>query len=350
MSKVTRRIILDVVLTIMLIFEMLYQFTGNALHEYIGFAFFACIIIHLIFERKWLGNTFASICTNTLKKRRKVLAVIALFLSLDILVLGASSLIISNTLWNLGLDMSFANPGNIWVPIHTGSAYALCVIVAGHLASHWTLLAKQMHIEYNPARRQAIGSAVNAAVGIGVLALGITGYSRVAEAMNNERLIEQKIAENNRDNTNISSVEEQSDNGQKSSESGQNSSTTNNVNNTSKNSNSSTSSSSSGSINDTGTSTQSEGDNTKSKGKTRSNKGNQQYSTPSQDSSSSTAPSSPSPSSPSQNDNKGNTNNQNNNSNNNGSNSSNEGICTLCRKYCSLSNPRCDKPYRTGLI
>ena len=26
------------------------------------------------------------------------------------------------------------------------------------------------------------------------------------------------------------------------------------------------------------------------------------------------------------------------------------GVCTLCRKNCSFSNLRCDKPYREGLL
>lgn len=33
-----------------------------------------------------------------------------------------------------------------------------------------------------------------------------------------------------------------------------------------------------------------------------------------------------------------------------GSSSSSSGICTLCGKRCSLSNPRCNKPYAAGLL
>ncbi len=337
MSKKARHIILDIILTCMLIFEMLYQFTGNALHEYVGFAFFVCIIIHLVFERKWLFNTFVSLCTKKLNKRRKVLSVIALLLTIDIIILGASSLIISNTLWNIGLDLSFANPGNIWVPIHTASSYALCVIVAGHLASHWTLLAKQMHIEYNPARRQAIGTAVNATVGLGILALGITGYTRVAEAINNEQLINQKLSDTTQDNSNSTRKDTSNMRQNNDSNGAPHTKTETESSSTSQNNNTSSSQGTSGSTT------------SKSKSNSRSSKSDRQNSSPSNDASPSATPSSPSPSSPAQGSNQENTNSQNNNSSNN-TNTSNEGTCTLCRKYCSLSNPRCDKPYRAGLI
>ena len=201
MSKAKKRMILDVFMTALLVFEMFYQLTGNALHEYVGFAFFACIIVHLILSYKWISSTVSSLGTTELNSRRKVLAFIAFLLAVDIVLLGVSSIVISNTFWNMGFDFSAFNPGDIWVPIHTATSYALCVIVAGHLASHWTFLAKNMHIEYNPARRQAIGQAVNVAVGVGALALGVTGYSHVTQAIADEQLAQRELQNSSSANT-----------------------------------------------------------------------------------------------------------------------------------------------------
>ena len=45
MKKKTVRVIFDVLLTIMLVFEMFIQYTGNFLHEVVGFAFFATMMV-----------------------------------------------------------------------------------------------------------------------------------------------------------------------------------------------------------------------------------------------------------------------------------------------------------------
>ena len=200
MSKAMKRMILDVSLTVMLIFEMFYQLTGNALHEYVGFAFFICILAHLFISRKWIYSTVESLGEKEMNFRRKVLAFIAFLLTVDMLLLGASSVIISNTFWNMGLDFSAFNPGDIWVPIHTATSYGLCIVVAAHLASHWSFLAKNLHIEYNPERRRAIGQAVNVAVGMGALALGVTGYSQVTQAIANEQVAEREMKSTSQQN------------------------------------------------------------------------------------------------------------------------------------------------------
>ncbi len=193
MSEAMKRMVLDVLLTAMLVFEMFYQLTGNALHEYVGFAFFICILVHLFISRKWIYSTVESLGAKELNFRRKVLAFIVFVLAVDMVLLGASSVIISNTFWNMGLDFSAFNPGDIWVPIHTATSYGLCVVVAVHLASHWSFLAKNLHIEYNPQRRRAIGQAVNVVAGVGALALGVTGFSQVTQAIANEQLAEREL-------------------------------------------------------------------------------------------------------------------------------------------------------------
>ncbi|MBQ9067764.1 MAG: DUF4405 domain-containing protein [Eggerthellaceae bacterium] len=183
MSKTKKRIILDVALTAMLVFEMLYQLTGNALHEYVGFAFLACIGAHLVLARKWIASTASLLGTRQLNTRRKVLAVVALLLAVDMGLLAISSVVISNTLWNLGLDLSFMNPGDIWAPIHTATSYGLCAIVGVHLASHWLFFAKHFNIAFDPTRRRAIGQSVNVVAGLGALALGVGGYAQVKELL-----------------------------------------------------------------------------------------------------------------------------------------------------------------------
>ena len=88
-------------------------------------------------------------------------------------VLVASSLAISDILYQAG----FVMPGayEVWDVLHTMSSYMLCALVVTHLALHWASMASAFHVPYNPARRQAIGSGVQAAAALGMIALGVNG-------------------------------------------------------------------------------------------------------------------------------------------------------------------------------
>lgn len=175
-----KRIVFDIALTALLVFEMCYQITGNAAHEIVGAAFFACIVVHVAFNRSWIGAAASATASKTLAKRNKLLMTIAALLALDVLVLAFSSVVISETLWNAGVNLSALNPGNIWYPVHVASSYALCVLVLFHLAAHWASVADVLNVKYDPSRREAISSGVNAVVTLGAIALGIGGIMRTS--------------------------------------------------------------------------------------------------------------------------------------------------------------------------
>ena len=174
------RILYDIVLTAVLVFEMLYQFTGNAAHEIVGALFFCCIVAHLVFNRKWVSTVAKSIASGAIARRNKALLAVACLLAVDVLLLAASSLVISETLWAAGVDLTALNPGGVWYPVHVGSSYALCILVLVHLSLHWMNVAEVLKIEYDPSRREAIGSGINAAIAIGAIALGIGGVMRTS--------------------------------------------------------------------------------------------------------------------------------------------------------------------------
>lgn len=178
MSSVRGRIIFDLLLTAVLLFEVLHQLTGNVLHEVVGVAFFVCIIVHLAFASRWIKDAAAALKAGELAKRQMRLGVVALLLLTDVIVLGVSSVMISELLWNAGVDLTALNPGKIWYPVHTVAAYVLCILVLGHLAMHWSTVATTLSVSYDPSRREAISQALNGVVMIGGIALGITGVAR----------------------------------------------------------------------------------------------------------------------------------------------------------------------------
>ena len=55
--KMIKRIV-DAAMTVLLLFLMAYQVTGEALHEWIGMGMTALVIIHQILNRKWYGALF----------------------------------------------------------------------------------------------------------------------------------------------------------------------------------------------------------------------------------------------------------------------------------------------------
>jgi len=56
-GNIIRRIV-DAAMTILLIFLMAYQVTGEAAHEWIGMSMTALVIIHQVLNRKWYGSLF----------------------------------------------------------------------------------------------------------------------------------------------------------------------------------------------------------------------------------------------------------------------------------------------------
>lgn len=180
MKNMKLRLVFDAVLGLLLVFEMLYSLTGDVLHELVGALFFATIVAHLVFTRTWSRSVVRS-----MKARRKLSGdqwarvIIALLLVIFGAVLAVSSVIISNLLWANGGFLS----GGVycfWSFVHTASAYGLCVVAAVHLLIHWVFVAKVLNISYDPARRRAINTAMGAVAGVTAVAIGVVGLQALA--------------------------------------------------------------------------------------------------------------------------------------------------------------------------
>ena len=177
------RVVLDVAMSVMLVFEMFIQFTGDFLHEVVGFAFFGTIVLHMLLSVSWAKST-----ARLAKKkgriggRRLALAVMGCLLALAIVVLAVSSIAISNLIASTGFSWPLGSYA-LWAAVHSASAYALCALVAVHLAMHWAFLASAFKVPYDPSRRRAIGAGVHAVAAIGAVALGVTALSQAKPAL-----------------------------------------------------------------------------------------------------------------------------------------------------------------------
>lgn len=181
MGKVRGRLVLDLALGIMLIFEMFYMLTGNTLHEIVGIAFFVTVIIHLALSHRWMRAT-----RKVFREHKSLTAAnaarvgLAIALGIVTILLAVSSLMISNLLFATGVDMA-GDSYSLWASIHTVAAYVLCACVLAHVAVHWVSVVKALRLPYDPSRRQAINAGVTSAAAVGVVALGLAGAQALRE-------------------------------------------------------------------------------------------------------------------------------------------------------------------------
>ena len=307
----TARIALDVALTAMIVFEMFIQYTGTFLHEVVGFAFFATVVVHLVFSAAWMKSTARMAKKGTMSGRRIALAVMGCLLALCMVVLGVSSVAISNLLYSAGIVVPIGSYA-LWVFIHTVSSYALCALVVVHLGMHWAFLASAFKVPYNPERRRAIGTGVHAVAAVGAVALGVTAARQalpqaLALAPNAEETASPSANANAEssekpipDQPSSTDAQAQDNSSQKHSKHANSSHPKNGA---------------SGERSNGGTSSGTEQAPQANSGSAESGNSGE-----SQDSGSG------------------------------GSATTASGICTLCRKQCPLSAPRCNKPYEAGLL
>ena len=127
------KIIIDVLLTIALLFLMGYQFWGDEAHEWAGAAMFVLFIVHHILNRCWHKNLFR----GSYSPSRIFLLVVDLFLSAAMLGLMVSGVILSNHVFAflpISGGTAFARL------LHMVSAYWGFVLMALHLGLHWGML------------------------------------------------------------------------------------------------------------------------------------------------------------------------------------------------------------------
>lgn len=299
-GKKAIRVALDVALTLMIVFEMLIQFTGEFLHEVIGFAFFATIIAHILLSMSWVKSTARVVKSGKLTARRTALAIVGALLAFATVVLAVSSIAISGILASAGFVWPIGTYAT-WATVHTVSSYTLCGLVVVHLAMHWAFLANAFKVPYDPSRRRAISTGVNAVAALGVVALGVTVAGKTLPQVASSVVDRESTGFSGDQLSDVSEtapvqatneVEVQSSgHGKKSGKSG-----------------ASSGASASGSASSGSSAAPQASDSTSETATTE----------PSQSTSEST--------------------------------STSAAICTLCRKQCPLSAPKCDKPYAAGLI
>lgn len=175
------RPVVDVLMGIMLIFEMLYMLTGNVLHEVVGALFFATLVTHVILSRRRIkGIAVKAQRRQKLLLKQKAATGAVILLGIALLLLMVSSVLISNILSEATGLMLTSSVYDVFVLVHTACAYVVCIAAICHVGLHWVGLFRSLRIPYNPQRRKAINAGVTALVSAGAVAVGIAAVREMA--------------------------------------------------------------------------------------------------------------------------------------------------------------------------
>ena len=108
--------------------------TGIAVHEWLSLAFFATLILHVVFHWEWVVKVTVQFFRKLFHSSRFNYLVDAALLVAFVLVMLSGILISRSVLSELGFQVA-ASPG--WRFVHSSSANAVIFLVGLHFALHW---------------------------------------------------------------------------------------------------------------------------------------------------------------------------------------------------------------------
>ncbi|MCX6046730.1 MAG: DUF4405 domain-containing protein [Chloroflexi bacterium] len=134
LSTTKINLIVDSVIFIAFLIVMAPHFTGMAIHEWLGLAFGAGIVTHLLLHWQWLVATTKRLFSQAPRQARINYA-LNLLLFIDITLVVFTGVMISESALPF-LGISFA-PGGIWRMVHTTAADLSLGLIGLHVALHW---------------------------------------------------------------------------------------------------------------------------------------------------------------------------------------------------------------------
>ena len=137
-SRTRTNLIMDGIIFVMFVLASAPHTTGKALHEWLGIAVAATIVVHLLLHWQWMVQVtrrfFGRMPANT-----RINWVLNALLFVAITLVSVSGMMISEELLPL-LGLQGAG-GGMWTTIHTTSAEVIPLLAALHVALHWGWIA-----------------------------------------------------------------------------------------------------------------------------------------------------------------------------------------------------------------
>lgn len=135
------KIIIDFIITLILLTQMAFIYTGQEIHEYTGVLLFVLFIIHHLLNLNWFKTLFNA----RYSCYRGLLLIINLLILLSVLGLGISGIAMARYTFNeisLNISTSLARK------IHMVTAYSSYILIALHLGFHWLIFLRIMDKQF----------------------------------------------------------------------------------------------------------------------------------------------------------------------------------------------------------
>lgn len=134
------KISIDILMTVLLLFLMGYQFWGQVAHEWAGAAMFLLFILHHILNRSW--------CKNLFKGKYSLLRTLYLIVNLALFAVMVgmmiSGILLSRHVFAALPIQGGASLGRL---VHMVCAYWGFALMALHLGLHWNMILKRVRIK-----------------------------------------------------------------------------------------------------------------------------------------------------------------------------------------------------------
>ena len=131
--KMKLKLTIDLIMTVLLLFQMAYMLTGNMVHEWTGAAMLILFILHNVLNIKWYGNLLKGRYSGF----RIIQTVVNLLLVFCMVSLMVSGMLMSRIVFSfLAVDggMGFARM------LHMAAAYWGFLLMSVHLGLHWKVI------------------------------------------------------------------------------------------------------------------------------------------------------------------------------------------------------------------
>jgi hypothetical protein len=133
------RILLDFIAIALLLACLAYWWQSNLVHELLGTALFVLVLVHNVFNRRWLGTSKA----NDAPRLANTLTIVCLATLMTVMLV--TSLLISRDIY------SFSSLSGAFVvrEVHMFVAYWTLLVVALHLGTRWSTVMNVARVSFN---------------------------------------------------------------------------------------------------------------------------------------------------------------------------------------------------------
>lgn len=166
------RYILDAVLLVLMMVLLLFDVTGDLVHEVIGIVMFVLAIVHCVLNRRWFKSIPRALGDSKGHGRRTFLVICDLILIVSMTICAISSVFVSLSLFSAVKTMGSRAA---WVVLHDSSAYVAFAVMSLHFGLHWRAFARYIHAGFS-SMRPALGKVAAVVMTVFVVALGVGAY------------------------------------------------------------------------------------------------------------------------------------------------------------------------------